>query len=187
MAMAEAEAVVLIASEAYAVGLAGALASVVRFAPPGLTIFVVDTGLTSATRAQLQQVPTVPECPTADQYWPVLAAEPLCAPRPVLMGWPPTLNAQVASISWLSSNRCSKAMPDSQMEMATFLKLFLHDLIPQHVRRVLYLDADVIATVSLAPLLAANVGGRSPRLRQLSQAAQLPMRGCLLMLHTASV
>lgn len=50
------DALVFIANEAYSLGLAAALASVVRHTRARLPIYVVDTGLEGPTRAKLEQV-----------------------------------------------------------------------------------------------------------------------------------
>lgn len=118
--------------DAFAMPLAVALASALAQLAPAArpSVYIFDDGISPGNRARIERV--------------LRAARPAAA-----LSWRrPDLSA-VAGIS-----------PSLWNTRATYLRLFIPDLLPAKHSRAIYLDSDVVVEGDLGELWAADLGGR---------------------------
>lgn len=119
--------------EAYARPLAVAVASVLRHLPDDQTVHVtlVHNQLSSDSRRRLHRVIQRARRGTTTEWF----------------------DADALDLSGLSALR--------HLTVATYLRLFIDQVIPAQVDRVLYLDSDVLVRADVSPLYQADLGGRT--------------------------
>lgn len=125
--------IVLIADEAYVLGLAAALRSIEQHTQPLPPIYVIDAGIAPDSRLKLQQV--------ADIQW-IHASNIMQA------------ELQRQGLLPAPGQSC-----DGHVSAACWLKLTLPQLLPSSVSKALYFDCDMLARTSLLPILQLDLGG----------------------------
>jgi lipopolysaccharide biosynthesis glycosyltransferase len=116
----------------FAMPLAVTLRSALERLRPGreVHVYVVDGGIAPADADRLRRV---------------LAGVPGAAPRVTLV---PAAEAGLATLR-----------TGAHFSAANYFRLLLPEVVPAHLHRVLYLDADLLVRADLAPLWEAEMGG----------------------------
>jgi lipopolysaccharide biosynthesis glycosyltransferase len=124
---------VLIADEAYVLGLAAALRSIEQHTQPLPPIYVIDAGIAPDSRLKLQQV--------------------------VDIQWIHVSNIEQAELQRQGLLPAPGRSCDGHASAACWLKLTLPQLLPSSVSKALYFDCDMFALTSLQSILQLDLGG----------------------------
>lgn len=144
--------IVLIADEAYVLGLAPALRSIEQHTQPLPPIYVIDAGIAADSRLKLQQV--------------------------VDIQWIHVSNIEQAELQRQGLLPAPGQSCDGHVSAACWLKLTLPQLLPSSVSRALYFDCDMLARTSLLPILQLDLGGAPALVTATSETWAHPRSCC---------
>ena len=124
-------ALVFAADDNFTEGLAVAIHSALKHLPPGVSpeIYLLDNGLSEESHARLRRT--------------VAAARRDVDLRRVQ----------------IPGHRLGPMQADSHLRPATYARVLIPEVLPPHIRRVVYLDSDVLVRRDVSPLFSIELGG----------------------------